>query len=296
MLKHLLPALFLCCTIPAMAQKKPVMDSIKADADTTEAPYSYFTASLDFVNNYVYVGRASSDIYPYLTPAVTYTHKSGFYVGGSLSFLTVKDSGQLDMGYLSLGYAKTFGNLETSIDINKYWYNSTSLNPKANVGSDITLNGAYDFGPVRASASVFTMFSAHTDWGSTLALDHSFYLLDEALEITPTLTMWAGTTKYLGKHYEKVFTPKRLNGNSYTVAVDLSDATRFKVLDFELSLPITYSLGKWSFYAIPVYAMPVNAANAVVTITKPNGQQVNKNFTEKLSNRFFFSLGVEYEF
>ena len=42
--------------------------------------------------------------------------------------------------------------------------------------------------------------------------------------------------------------------------------------------------------------MPVNAANAVVTFTLPNGQQVNKTFTEKLSNRFFFSVGVEYEF
>lgn len=295
MLKTLLAALLMTCTVPAIAQKQAA-DSLPLKDSAEAAPYSYFTASLDFVNNYVYAGRASSDIYPYLTPSLTYTHKSGLYVGGSMSYLAVKDTGQLDMGYLSAGYAKTFGGFETSVDINKYWYNSKSLNPKANINWDITANGAYDFGPVRASASVFTMFSSKTDWGSTLALDHSFYLLDEALEITPTLTMWAGTTKYLGKHYEKVFTPKRLNGNSYTVAVDLSDATRFKVLDFELSLPITYSLGKWSFYAIPTYAMPVNAANAVIIITKPNGQQTNKNFTEKLSNRFFFSVGVEYEF
>ena len=294
MSKLIVATALLICAIPALAQKKTT-DSLPVK-DTADAPYSFFTASLDFVNNYVYVGRASSDVYPYLTPSVTYTDKSGFYVGGSLSYLAVKDTGHVDMSYLSAGYAKTFGDLETSVDVNKYWYNAASRNPRANVSWDLTLNGAYDLGPLRASASVFSMFGAKTDWGSTLALDHSFYLMDESLEITPTLTMWAGTTKYLGKHYEKVFTPKQPGGNSYTVAVDLSDATRFKILDYEWSLPVTYTLNKWSFYAIPTYAIPVNAANAVITITKPNGQPVNKNFTEKLSNRFFFSLGVEYEF
>jgi len=58
-------------------------------------------------------------------------------------------------------------------------------------------------------------------------------------------------------------------------------------LDYELSVPVGYTLNKFRFSFTPVYAMPVNAA----TIT--NGQNTYK---EDLSNSFFWSLGVSYKF
>ncbi|MDZ7648540.1 MAG: hypothetical protein U5K54_15875 [Cytophagales bacterium] len=41
---------------------------------------------------------------PYLSPALTYYHKSGFYLHSSVSYLTAKGEGRIDMMTLSGGY------------------------------------------------------------------------------------------------------------------------------------------------------------------------------------------------
>jgi hypothetical protein len=294
-MRLLILAIFVLASVLSASAQEKGTDSLPVQ-DSADIPQSHISASLEFLNNYVYGGRPASDIYPYLTPALMYTHKSGFYIGASLSYLTVKDTGRVDMSFISAGYARTIGGVETSIDLNKYWYNANSRNPKSDIGWDITANGAYDFGPVRASASVFAMFSTVTDWGSTLAVDHSFHFLNEALEVTPTATLYAGSSKYLNKHYERVLTPKKGNGNSYLVTVDLANASRFKVLDYELSLPATYTMGKLSFTLTPTFAIPVNPATANLQVTLPSGIVKSKAFKENLNSVFFFSLSVDYEF
>jgi len=274
-------------------------NAIAQDKDSTaEKPYSHVNASLNFINNYVWVGRPAKDLFPYLTPAVTWYHKSGAYVGGSLSFLTKKENTQLDLAYLTAGYDRTFGDFEGSVEINKYWYNKNSQNPKSDVNSDITATGSYPVGPVNVTASGYAMFSKKaTDWGATLSVDHSFSFLNESLEVAPTLLMIAGSTKYLGRNFFRHFEPPNQTGVTYDVTGDLSDASRFKVLDFELSVPVSYSFNKFTFSFTPTLAMPVNAATATIQVTPSNGPpRPPKQVTEKLNNIFFFALDVEYEF
>jgi len=268
------------------------------DKDTADVPYTHFSASLDFINNYVWVGRPAKEVYPYLTPALTWYHKSGAYVGGSLSFLTKKDQSQLDLSYLTAGYDRTFGNFEGNIEVNKYWYNANSSNPKSDINSDITVTGYYTLGPMNLMASGYAMFSKKaTDWGAMLGVDHSFYFLDESLEVAPSLMMIAGSTKYLGKNFFRHFAPPNQNGVTYDVTGDLSDASRFKVLDFELSVPVSYYFNKFTFSFTPTYAFPVNPATATIQITPSNGPpRPPKQVTENLKNIFFFAIDVEYEF
>ena len=273
-------------------------DATAQEKDTADVPYTHFTASLNFVNNYVWVGRPAKDIYPYLTPALTWTHKSGAYVSGSMSFLTKKDQSQLDLTYLTAGFDREFGNFEGNLEVNKYWYNSNSANPKSDINSDITLTGTYVLGPVNVTGSAYAMFSKKaTDWGASLGLDHYFYFLDEKLEIIPSLVMYAGTTKYFGKYISRQFAPPNQNGVTYEVSADLSDATRFKILDYELSVPVSYYFNKFTFSFTPTVAFPVNPATAVLQIKPSNGPALQPRYvTENLKNVFFFALDVAYEF
>jgi len=81
------------------------------------------------------------------------------------------------------------------------------------------------------------------------------------------------------------------------VTGDLSDASRFKLLDFELSAPISYHLNSFTFYFTPTWAIPVNPATATIQIIPSVGPpRPPKQVTEKLNNVFFFSVGAEFEF
>jgi len=296
MRKHLLAILLLATAMPAFAQK-PANDSISAK-DSAEVPYSHFNASLDFVNNYVWVGRPAKTAFPYLTPALSWTHKSGAYIGGALSFLTKPDESQLDITYLTAGYDHSFGDFEGSLEANKYWYNKNSQNPKSDINWDLTATGIYPVGPVNVSASVYAMFSKKaTDYGAMLSLDHSFFFLDESLEVAPTLMLIAGSTKYLGKNFFRHFEPPNQTGVTYDVTGDLSDASRFKVLDLELTVPVSYYFNKFTFYFNPTVAFPLNPATATIQIIPSNAPpRPPRQVTEKLNTVFFFSVGVEYEF
>jgi len=296
MRRLLLSLMAMGLSIISFAQSK---DTTGQSTDTTaeDAPYTHFNASLDFLNNYVYVGRPAKDIYPYLTPALTWYHKSGAYVGGSVSFLTKKTNTQVDLVYLTAGYDHVFGKFEGNLEVNKYWYNKNSSNPKSDIGSDITATGTYDLGIVNVTASAFAMFSSKTDWGATLAVGHSFYFLDEALEVAPAFQMNSGSTKYYPKQFAKLVTPPNANGVSYLVTADLSDAARFKVLDYELSAPVSYHLNSFTFSFTPTYAFPVKPATAIVYIKPSNAPPLQpRTVKEHLNNVFFFALDVEYEF
>jgi hypothetical protein len=67
-------------------------------------------------------------------------------------------------------------------------------------------------------------------------------------------------------------------------------------MDYELSVPIDYAVGKWIFDFTPTEAMPVNPNVIETTITPPSGISVTNTKTEKLTNAFFWSVGVIYSF
>jgi hypothetical protein len=81
------------------------------------------------------------------------------------------------------------------------------------------------------------------------------------------------------------------------------DKKGFKLLDFELSLPINLELDKWNINLTPTYAMPFNK----VTTTSANTSVVNgisktvivnsTPYSENhLANIFFFDFGITYNF
>ena len=74
------------------------------------------------------------------------------------------------------------------------------------------------------------------------------------------------------------------------------NASSFKILDYEPTMPIEYTMGKCVISFVPTYSIPVNAALVDIQTTKANGTVVNRTKTEQLENTFYWTLGISILF
>ncbi|MEP6949555.1 MAG: hypothetical protein ABI863_09795 [Ginsengibacter sp.] len=261
---------------------------------------SYLMAGLSYMNNNVYLGRKDSARLPYLTFTLGYYFKSGFFIDGSLNYLASSDS-RIDGVNFDAGYSFTAGKYSGEAAFSKYFYSSQSTNVKSAVKSSLSYFNSYDFGFITPTFTAFLNFGDKTDFGGILGLEHTFYALDDKLDVTPTFTANASTQNYYNNYYKtRRYTIKRKNKAPVTGVANVTgiveDASHLKVLDYEASLPIDYTAGRFIFSANPVYAFPVNPSIVQVTTTKANNTSTTRTNTEKIKNTFFITVGVTYKF
>ncbi len=257
-------------------------------------------AGLSYLNNNVYLGRKDSATLPYLTFSIGYYFKSGFFIDGSVNYLASSDN-RIDAVNFDAGYSFTAGKYSGEAIVSKYFYSSQSTNVKSAVKSSLSYFNSYDLGFIMPTFTAFLNFGNKTDVGGMLGLEHTFYALDDELDITPTFTANASTQNYYNNYYKtRRYTIKRKNKAPVTGIANVTgiveNASKLKMLDYEASLPIDYQAGKFTFSAIPVYAFPVNPSIVQVTTTRANNASTTKFITEKIANTFFITVGVTYKF
>jgi hypothetical protein len=277
----------ICCSIISAAQ----------DEKAPEKGKSYGKASMEFINNSVYLGRKDSVTTPYLTPSLGYYDKSGFYIVGSLSYLPRSGSNRIDESAIGAGYDFSLGNFEGEIGAEKLFYNQNSTNVKSEVKGDISVTATYDFGFIETSLQPGINFGSKSDYSLGWGVDHGFSVADDKLTITPSFLLNGSTRNFYGSYYGKRrFKKKNGNGGGPTISASVQDASSFKLMDYEWSLPFSYSVKKFTFSFTPDYAIPTNPA-VVTIVTKPVvGPTVTKTMTEKTENIFYFSFDVEIKF
>ncbi len=284
-----------CATFFCMLPNVKAQDSTKSNGSDK----SYFEAGLSYLSNNVYLGRNDSLKIPYLTPSFNYYNKSGFYAGTSLSYLNSTGNSRIDLVEIEAGYAFTKDKFSGILSVEKDFYNSQSKNVKAETKGSLNGTLAYDFGFIKPMLQGGIVFSARDDYYAGFGVDHSFFFADDNVEINPSLVINASTQNYYNSYYiKRKFATKRKN---QTVAVTttkayLPNASAFKIMDYEFSLPVDYSLGKFIFDVTPTETLPMNPNVAVVTVTPPSGISVTRTRTEKLSDTFFWSAGITYSF
>lgn len=248
---------------------------------------SYFKAGVTYLTNAVYNGRKDSLVLSYITPSLGYYDRSGFYISGSLSYLSSSAASRIDLFSLTTGYDFTISPMVTGgIYASKDFYTSSSSSVRSETKGSIGGNLSYDPGVVTLNGGINLLFSDKTDVSVSGSLAHSFYFGEKGNEwsIAPTLAVNIGTQNYY-QAYIKNRTKKK-NGSSGTVQVQNS---KFTVLDYELSLPIAYDASKWGIFLTPTYAIPQSPASYTV----PGGSVF---VTEKLENVFYAELGVYLKF
>jgi len=267
---------------------------------------SYFQIELMFLSNNVFFGRKDSVATPYITPSVGYYHKSGLYINALASYLPVSGQSRFDLFTIEAGYAHKFGNFDVQLTGNKFFYSSSSYNVESEIEADAIAEFDYNFKFITPVIQGMAIFGPRTDYAASFGLEHSFYALKNKLIITPSVIANASTQNYYNSYYElRRYAPLRLEklvrlfrGDSitYSISANVIDASIFKLLDYEFSLPVSYAFKNFTFSFTPVYAIPTNPAQLHVVIKTLRGiQLLNRTYTEKLYNSFFFQAGIAYK-
>ncbi|GAC1443629.1 MAG: hypothetical protein NVSMB63_12590 [Sediminibacterium sp.] len=261
--------------------------------DTTTTS-SHFKLAVNYLTNAVYNGRKDSLVLPYITPSIGYYDKSGFYISGSVSYLSATNQSRVDLFSLDAGYDFAIGNkVNGSVYGGKYFYNQSSTSVRSEMKGSLGANVVYDPGIIAVTGGLDLYFSEKADTYASLGLSHSFEIdtdNDASWTIAPSVVTAYGTQGYYHNYLQKRPARRQRNGGGTTVKVESQN--NFVLLDYELSLPLSYDAKKWGISFTPYYTIPKSPST--VTITGLTGN--TRTVTEKLENTFYAEFGVYVKF
>jgi hypothetical protein len=290
-MKKMLLALFFGATLGAAQAQTD------SSAEAASPAKSYVKLSISYLTNSVYNGRKDSLHTPYITPTIGYYAKSGFFADGALSYLARSGSDGIDLMTIETGYDFSIKDFDGEIMGSKFFYNSSSTNTRSEVSASLSASAGYDFGFIHPALQGSISFGQSTDYAVAFSLDHAFIAAAGKLSITPSLLINASTQNYYGAYYNKRRYAKLRRKLYYDISADVSDASRFKLLDYECSVPVDYTAGRFTFSVIPAYAVPVNPAVITVnTKSSATAVTISKTSTEKVENAFYATFQVGFKF
>ena len=319
-----LPIRFLLSVILLISSLNKIEAQVKIESlathDSTEKKSSYFILNTNYLSNAVYSGRKDSSVVPYIRSSVGYYHKSGFYadLGASL-LVSPEDTKRIDLITFAAGYAfKISDKLDVDINATKFNYTDLSYAAGSELKAITGINLGYDADLVSISGGAELLFSTNTDIFSSLKIARNIEIGSEnkKLSITPSIQFNAGTQYYNQAYYSNrkySFTTTNNNGSSSTKttkkghskktvtsnggasttstntikSINFVNKNKFSILDYELSVPINFEYKNFSLFAIPTFAIPVNA-----TFYEIDGALTK----EKISNTFFIEIGASIKF
>jgi len=297
---------------PLTAQE---LAEIQKSLDSLFAPTkSYFQAGINYLSNNVYLGRKDTIAIPYINASVGYYHKSGLYVSGAASYLPNANPGRFDLFTIGAGYLFKIKKFEGQVNADKYFYSSQSINVKSAIKESFDFFAAYNFGfikitatptliisneSLKATATSAPVSSTESDFALMLGIEHTFYLLNSTVDITPTINANGSTQNYYNIFYRARKSRIKKNGQVVlpaNISAQVDDAAQFKILDYEFTSPINYVVKKFTFNFTPVYAIAVHPALLTITTQVANRAPRVVTHPEKISNSFFFQAGITYKF
>jgi hypothetical protein len=263
-----------------------------AQSDSTKKEKSYGKFTLEYLNNSVYFGRADSISTPYVVPSIGYYSASGFYVEGSLSYLTRSNENRVDVGNIGAGYEFTKGNFYGEFGAQTNFYNSSSTNVKSEVKGSASFFAQYDLHFIEPYVTTGINFANKSDYFISIGLQHAFEPDSGKFEITPSVVVDGSTRNFYGSYYRN----RRFKKKAASVSATVPDASSFKFMDVEFSLPIKYNWKKFSLGFTANYAIPMNPATVVILVKPATGPPVSRTITEKTKDQFYFNLNASVKF
>ena len=286
------PFLIFLMGIGLSAQNNP-----KPAQENSGEDKSYIMTDLSFIDDAVFMGRRDSIAAPYVYPSIGYYDKSGFFVDASASYLTGSEENRVDLFLLTAGYLFHSKKLSGGISGTSYFFNEDSYNVRSEVVADITGILSYDLKAIKASISASSYFNNNSspDLFVGLMLDRTFYSNDKNFLIDPSLAVYAGSQYF----YQEYYNASRLGNRkgqgrgsgvtepSFATSVEIAEASKFNILNVEVSLPLHYYHKSFIFSFTPVLALP--QSNATITTE-------DAVITEDLESAFYFTAGISYWF
>ena len=282
---------------------KVVVDTLKAVDSLPVKKHmvkrSHPEIGMTYQSNDVYLGRRDSARLPYFIPAVSYYHKSGLFATASVDYLKTAAVSRVDLVSVDAGYMFTAHKYDGTFTLTKYWYNSQSTNVASDIRAAIAYMNGYDLGFIKPRLTTTLNFGDKVDFEGIFDLEHTFVFFHDDMDVTPTFSV-AGSTLHFYDYYRrrkyKLTKNAKKKAGVANVTGSVVDASAFRIMDYEPSLPLEYSIGKFTVNFTPTYAIPVNPATIDVHTVKENGVATDRMKQEKIGNTFFFTCEVSFLF
>jgi hypothetical protein len=282
---------------------KPVADSLKVVDSLPVRKHvvkrSHPEIGMTYQSNDVYLGRRDSARLPYFIPAVSYYHKSGVFATASVDYLKTAAVSRVDLVSVDAGYMFTAHKYDGTFTFTKYWYNHQSTNVASDIRAAIAYMNGYDLGFVKPRVTTTLNFGDKVDFEGVFDLEHTFVFFHDDMDVTPTISV-AGSTLHFYDYYRrrkyKLTRNAKKKAGIANVTGSVVGASSFRIMDYEPSVPLEYTIGKFTVNFTPIYALPVNPATIDVHTVKENGVATDRTKQEKIGNTFFFTCEVSFLF
>ena len=256
-------------------------DSILQDSVAQINKLSMLVLGLSYGNNSSYLGRYQAKRLPYYTADVSYMHKSGWWISG-LAYQVLNSSSFIDEVDVMGGYNFDFTKkIDGSIYYSRYFFSPESELIKASVANAMNASIGFDWSYVYSRLSGSFIFGESSDF--FLTFDNSRYFetnqllhKNDYLSFEPKLSVIAGTQTFVESHISRAGVgmypigsgpgkpstgggaPSSIGGGGDSNPLNESTTSLFNVLNYEISLPVSYTISNLSFEVAGRYSIPVN--------------------------------------
>lgn len=202
-------------------------------------------------------------------PTVTYHHKSGLFLAGSLGWVSQSTSAP-DVSGLTAGYEFTASTLwEGSVSYTRYWYSASSPLPQAVTDQEVSGTLGMTLDPLGIEGTLLDDFTAGGGSEITIGLEVStdFVLSEHAFG--GVLTLDPAATATWGQQSERLLQKRiarakkreivRVSGTPYDV---------FGIMAYGLSLPIDLEIGDLAIVPVLEWTLPVDVLNQKTVLVK----------------------------
>jgi len=290
----------------AVSQAFAQSDTTDNDPDTLDTKKGHLKIGLSYTNNSVYLGRTDTVTTPGYSASLAYTFKFGLYFSGALDLIPNRKSSKLDGGNLEVGYDHSFGDFEAGASFTKLFYNSNSTQVSSSLSSIISAYADYDIADIITPAIALSYNIDKSGTGSDILLNpnlsHDFAIEgifgeNDYLLISPEAGLNAGTQNFYAGYLEK---KNRLSKKvaaavnaAYTSYYD--SLSQFRLLDYEVAVPVIYKTGLFRFSFTPTYAFAQDSLPKSTKAQEAITKTIESSSPYKPSV-FYFSLGVSVKF
>ena len=243
--------------------------SFSQESDSTNK--IQFKATAEYLSNYVYNGRADSLKSPYFTTSLEL--KKGEFTLTGLAYMLLQNNNQrFDYFELDGAYEHDFNDkLSMGLYASKYFSSSQRTSINSDITSSVGGSLTYDFSLFKFSTESDLLFSSKSDVYINLEFDKEVKFESNNLTYTidPTVDMNYSTTNYyegtITKNAQKRKKNQLVTQNSINSTSVINQGMR--LMDYEVSIPLTIENKKIGFSFTPTYFLPFNSVKTISHIT-----------------------------
>lgn len=296
-----------CSDAAATTLETALQDTVPADSVTK---HGWWTVGMETSNNSSFFGRNTAKQYPYAAVTFTYAHQTGLWASAT-AYQLFNTEAYIDETDLSLGYSfKIRKRIDANLSYSHFIFSENSPLVKAVTSNAANAYAALDWNVLYTALTASYIFGGSND--VFVVLENSRYIPlnplwkgKRTVGLDPVIGITAGTQQFSESH--TVITEQRKqgvgnaigdplggildplnpkkgnsgnNGNGNSTSTTTTTTTnRFKVLNYEVKVPLVISLGNFEVEPAYRYAIPVNKLEGDESLAQS-----------------FYSLNVNYTF